>query len=86
MFTIKVHSLKIGLTIMVISAVLYAATLITASIYSIVLIDIGSWNSEFGLYGSALREVGTLPLTLAISFAVVGVYFIIIGITYKETK
>jgi hypothetical protein len=71
----------IGLVILLLSAIIYGSTLISASIYSQVLAD-ASWDSRYGIFGTALREIGTLPLWIATLSAIIGVSLIVI--TFKQ--
>lgn len=74
----------IGLAFLATSAVIYGATLIAASIYTHVLLE-GSqgWDTRYGVYGTALREVGTLPTTLSVLSGIIGLFFIILSIRKK---
>lgn len=68
----------IGLTLLVVSAIIYGSSLITASIYSEVLArEGGGWDSRYGIFGTALREVGTVPLTIAILLGILGGFLIV---------
>lgn len=68
----------IGLTLLIASAIIYGASLIAASIYSQVLAQVvGEWDSRYGLFGTALREVGSVPLTIAILLGLLGGFLIV---------
>ncbi|MCM3584727.1 phosphatase [Mesobacillus maritimus] len=71
------HSI-IGLTLLIASAIIYGASLIAASIYSQVLAQVvGEWDSRYGIFGTALREVGSVPLTIAILLGLLGGFLIV---------
>ncbi|MCR8849292.1 phosphatase [Rossellomorea sp. SC111] len=78
MFEIK--RFWIGLTCLVVSAILYGATLIAAAVYSGMLTEDGGlgWDSRYGVFGTALREVGTLPLVLAVIAGGTGIVLIVL--------
>ena len=68
----------IGLTLLIASAIIYGASLIAASIYSQVLAQVvGEWDSRYGIFGTALREVGSVPLTIAILLGLLGGFLIV---------
>jgi hypothetical protein len=68
--------LATGLVLILSSAILYGLTLITAAIYSTVLSKEGfGWDSCYGLFGTAFRKVGIVPLILSIILAVLGIGF-----------
>jgi len=69
-------NIYVGLTLLLVSAIIYGSTLISASIYSKALADT-SWDGRYGIFGTALREVGIIPLTIAILFGIIGVILII---------
>lgn len=74
---------NIGLTLLLLSVIIYGSTLISASVYSQVLADRG-WDNRYGIFGTALREVGTLPLTIAILLGIIGIVLIVISL--KKNK
>jgi len=75
---IKMKHPIIGLTLLIASAIIYGASLIAASIYSQVLAQVvGEWDSRYGLFGTALREVGSVPLTIAILLGLLGGFLIV---------
>ena len=63
------------------SSIIFGCTLISASVYSQVLTEDGGpgWDSRYGIYGTALMEVGTLPIILSILLGMAGVYFLFIS-------
>ncbi|MCM3671336.1 phosphatase [Mesobacillus maritimus] len=68
----------IGLTLLIASVIIYGASLIAASIYSQVLAQVvGEWDSRYGIFGTALREVGSVPLTIAILLGLLGGFLIV---------
>lgn len=75
----KIKHVNIGLTLLIVSAILYGSTLISASVYSQVLNSPGGggWDSRYGVFKTALLQVGTLPLIIATLVAVVGMIFIV---------
>ncbi|WP_421381899.1 phosphatase [Bacillus salacetis] len=70
----NIKNIIIGVTLLLTSAVLYGAALISASVYSLVLTRDGGegWDRRYGVFGTALIEVGTLPLSLAVLAGVIG--------------
>lgn len=79
---IKIRNANVGLTFLLLSSIIYGSALISASVYSQVLIgtDGQGWDGRYGVFGTALREVGTLPITLSIIFGLVGVFFVVLSI------
>ncbi len=75
---------KIGMFLLLISAIIYCSTLIAASIYSLVLVEgnIG-WNSQYGIFGTSFREIGTIPLSISIILIISGLIFITFSIKRK---
>ncbi|MEW4305867.1 phosphatase [Rossellomorea marisflavi] len=66
--------LATGLVLILSSAILYGSTLITASIYSTVISQEGfGWDQRYGVFGTAFRKVGIVPLVLSVLLAVVGI-------------
>ena len=61
------------------SALIYGSSLISASIYSQVLARDGGggWDSRYGIFGTALREVGTFPITIATPLVIVGLFLVV---------
>jgi hypothetical protein len=61
---------------------LYGLTLIASAVYTlyIVALDGGGYDRKLGVFGSALKEIGTMPLILSGSLFLVGILYIIIGI------
>lgn len=62
------------------SAIIYGSSLISASIYSLVLGREGGegWDSRYGIFGTALRKVGTFPVMIAVLLAITGIVLIVI--------
>ncbi len=75
----------IGLAIFVSGAIVYGFTLIAASIYAQVLADT-SWDGRYGIFGTALREIGTAPLTVAIILGITGIYFMILSVKNDKRR
>ncbi|TFB22925.1 phosphatase [Filobacillus milosensis] len=76
----------IGTTLLLMSAIVYGSTLIAASYYSQVLGSSGQgWDSRYGIFGTAIREVGTFPITTSFLLLIGGV-FILILTTSKEWR
>ena len=67
---------NVGLIFLLSSAIIYGSALISASVYSQVLI-VDGWDSRYGIFGTALREVGILPITIAILLGIVGMSLIV---------
>lgn len=83
---IKIKNVNVGLTLLLLSSIIYGSALISASVYSqvLVVVDGLGWNTRYGVYGTALREVGTLPIALSIILGIVGVFFVVISIRKEE--
>lgn len=79
MSKIKIQNKNLGLTLLLASAIIYGSALIAASIYSLTLggVDGQGWNGDYGIYGTAIREVGTLPLVLAVLIGIAGVAILV---------
>ena len=65
-----------GLIFLLSSAIIYGSALISSAVYSQVLIADG-WDSRYGIFGTALREVGIFPITIAILLGIVGMFLIV---------
>lgn len=76
----EIKKINIGLTLLLTSAIIYGSSLISASIYSLVLVGEGGegWDSRYGVFGTALRKVGTLPVMIAVLLAITGIVLIVI--------
>jgi hypothetical protein len=70
--------LWIGLTCLMVGATLYGSTLIAAAVYSSLLVQDGGlgWDFRYGVFGTALREIGTFPLVLAVIAGGTGIVLI----------
>ncbi|WP_121612600.1 phosphatase [Mesobacillus foraminis] len=77
--------LTIGLTFLLSSSIIYGSTLISASVYSQVLTgtDGLGWDNRYGVYGTALREIGTFPVILSILLGLIGVMLVVKSIRKK---
>ncbi|WP_238988273.1 phosphatase [Filibacter tadaridae] len=77
---IEIKNTNIGLILLSSSAIIYGSALISASIYSLSLggVDGQGWSTEYGIFGTALREVGTLPIIIAVLLAIVGIVLLVI--------
>lgn len=78
----EIKNINIGLIFLLVSAIIYGSTLISASIYSQVIADT-SWDKRYGIFGTALRKVGTLPLLIVTLSTVIGFYLIVKSIRQK---
>ncbi|WP_088006945.1 phosphatase [Indiicoccus explosivorum] len=65
-----------GLLLLLTGAVVYGSSLVAAAVYSEVIMNT-SWDTRYGIFGTALREVGTLPLSLAALVSAAGLFFIV---------
>ncbi|EXJ23927.1 hypothetical protein ADIAL_0719 [Alkalibacterium sp. AK22] len=65
---------QVGLTLLLMGSIIYGAVLIAATVYAQILIgaDGIGWNSIYGVYGTAYREVGLLPSFLAAGLCAAG--------------
>ncbi|WP_245308194.1 phosphatase [Halalkalibacter urbisdiaboli] len=79
---VKINNLNVGLTFLLLSSIIYGSTLISASVYSQVLAgpDGQGWDTRYGVYGTALREVGTLPIILSILLGIIGLLIVVVSI------
>jgi len=69
---------NIGLVLLLSSAIIYSSTLISTSIYSQVIAQEGiGWDSQFDFFGIAFREVGIIPIIIAVLLAIVGLILVI---------
>lgn len=69
---------NIGLVLLLSSAIIYGSALISASIYSLTLVGVDGqgWNSNYGVFGTALLKVGALPLLVTVLLVIAGVVLI----------
>lgn len=56
------------------STLLFGLTLVAAAVYALELSSTG-YSIQFGLYGSALLEIGVVPILLSLIMASMGCYF-----------
>ena len=64
------------------SVILFGLTLVSAAIYSLYLTNSGAaggWDTNLGPFGTALQEIGVLPLFICALLFLVGVYYIVVG-------
>ena len=76
------NRLIVGLPLLLSSVIIYGSTLISAAIYSGNLKD--GWDSRYGVFGTALREVGQLPITFSILLALSGILIILDTLRKKQ--
>lgn len=64
------------------SVILFGLTLVAVSIYSLYLSapDIGEYDSNLGVFGTSLAEIGLIPLVISFLIFTVGIYFLIQGL------
>ncbi|MCA1065742.1 phosphatase [Rossellomorea sp. AcN35-11] len=76
----------VGLLFLLVSSIIYGSALISASVYSRVLASDGGpgWDTRYGIFGTALVEVGTVPIILAISFGIIGVTIIVLSVKERQ--
>lgn len=79
---IKLKKMIIGGIGVLSSIVLFGMVLIAAAVYSLYLSapDIGGYETDLGVYGTAIKEIGIVPLVLSGVLFLVGIYYLIIGI------
>ncbi|MDR7002173.1 phosphatase [Neobacillus niacini] len=67
------------------SSIIYGSALISASVYSQGLAgnDGRGWDRRYGIFGTALREVGTLPIILSILLGLIGLSIVVTSIRKK---
>ena len=67
------NKLDIGFKLLLLSTIIFGATIIAAAIYSNILIHPSQgWSSNYGIYGTAIREIGTMPLIIILALAGLG--------------
>lgn len=78
---VEIKNTNIGLTLLLSSAIIYGSALISSAIYSQTLAgtDGQGWDKRYGVFGTALREVGALPIIIAILLGIAGLALIVIG-------
>lgn len=71
---------NIGLVLLLSSAIIYGSTLISASVYSLILGGVNGqgWNTEYGVFGTAVREIGILPIIIAVLLAITGIVLLVL--------
>ncbi len=76
---IEIKNPNIGLFLILSSAIIYGSALISSSIYSLILggVDGQGWSSDYGIFGTALREVGIVPIIIAVLLAIIGVVLLV---------
>lgn len=64
------------------SSIIYGSALISASVYSQVLAgnDGQGWDRRYGIFVTALKEVGTLPIILSILLGLIGLFIVVLSI------
>lgn len=79
---LKMKKLVIGSIGVLSSITLFGMTLISAAVYSLYLIkpDIGGYDRNLGVFGTALKEIGTIPLILSGLLLLLGIYYLIRGV------
>ncbi|RHW38142.1 phosphatase [Neobacillus notoginsengisoli] len=81
----SIKKINIGLILILVSSIIYGYALISASVYSHLLIgnqDLG-WDRRYGVFGTALKEAGTIPIILSILLGLMG---LMIGVKSIKTK
>lgn len=60
------------------SIILFGMTLISSSIYSLYLSSESGegWNSNLGVFGTALYNIGFIPLMLCVIFFFTGIFYL----------
>ena len=76
---IEIKNTNIGPILLLSSAIIYGSVLISASSYSSTLSGVGGqgWDTRYGVFGTALREVGTIPLIIATVSVIAGVIIMV---------
>lgn len=76
---IEIKHTNIGLILLLSSTVVYGSALISASIYSQTFVgtDGQGWDSQYGVFGAALRDIGMIPIIIAVLLAIAGIIFIV---------
>lgn len=79
--------LLVGFVGIVSSVILFGLTVVSASIYSLYLTSsggAGGWNTNLGPFGTALQEIGLVPLVICALLFLVGVYYIVVGLKEEQ--
>ncbi|MFC0561432.1 phosphatase [Halalkalibacter alkalisediminis] len=77
------NNLNYGLKFSLISSILFSGTMIAAAIYAHTYFNDGvAWITRYGRFGSALYEIGLVPTVVSLTFAIVGLVYIVIH--YKK--
>ena len=77
--------LIIGISIIFFGIIVYASNLISAALYSSVLLDT-SWNQNLGIFHSALAEVSRIPMFLVIIFIIIGLIIVILELLDQKKR
>lgn len=77
---IEIKNTNIGLILLLSSAIIYGSALIATTIYSLTLGGVNGqgWNTEYGIFGTALIKVGTLPSIIAVLLGIAGIVLLVI--------
>ncbi|WP_233275819.1 phosphatase [Salibacterium aidingense] len=83
---IGMKKLAVGLSFLFLSTIIYGFTLISASVYSHTLagVDGQGWDTNYGVFGTALREIGGAPVTLSILSGIIGLVFVVLSLKKIE--
>ncbi|MBT2655309.1 phosphatase [Bacillus sp. ISL-18] len=68
---------------------LYGMTLIASAIYSLYLTAPdtgGGYDTDLGVFGTALKEIGTIPLIISIILFIAGIYYLYKGMKSNTKK
>lgn len=83
-----IKNINLGLTLLVVSSIIFGSAWISASVYSRGLTgDDGlGWDRRYGIFGTALREVGTIPISLSILIGLVGLYIVVKSVRTTKSQ
>lgn len=70
------------------SSIIYSSALISAAVYSQVLVGAGGpgWDSRYGIFGTAIKKVGTIPIILSILLGAIGLFIVVLSIKEELGK
>ena len=85
---IRIRNTIIGLILLLSGAIIYSSTLISAAIYSHTLVGTEGqgWNGEHGVFGTAFREMGIIPMVIATLLGVIGIVIILSGTKWWQKQ
>ncbi|TVT29401.1 phosphatase [Salinicoccus cyprini] len=77
------RNIIIGLSLMLISSLLYSSNLIAAAVYSGTVAKT-SWDRNAGIFGTALEEVSFLPIYMITLIFIIGLVILILEVCSRD--